>query len=87
MFGYEYFVMFIVECTRMTSVYLMKNKDEIPNTFKLFDNHVKRMYNPKIWILCSDNGGEYTLERMKTFLYEKKVVIQKALQSQSTYES
>ena len=54
MFGYENFVTFIDECTRMTSVYIIKNKDESPSMFNLFHN-VKIMYNANIWILRSDN--------------------------------
>lgn len=46
-FGYECFVTYIDECTRMTCIYLIKNRGVIPDMFKLFHIHTKSMYNAK----------------------------------------
>jgi hypothetical protein len=36
LYGIRWFVTFIDDCTRMTWLYLMKNKDEVFNLFKMF---------------------------------------------------
>lgn len=57
-------------------IFLIKNRDEIPDMFKLFHNHTKSMYNAKVQVLYSNDGGEYTSKRMQTYLYEKAIEVQ-----------
>ena len=58
--GYEYYVIFIDDYSRKTSIYFLKTKSEVFGKFKelkaLIENHLERI----IKILRSYNGGEYT---------------------------
>jgi hypothetical protein len=65
--GFIYYVSFIEEYSRRTSIYFMKNKDEIFSWFQefkaLMENHTGR----KLKVLRSKNGGEYTSSSFKDF--------------------
>jgi hypothetical protein len=58
--GYVYYVSFIDDYSRKTWVYLSKSKDEVFNKFKEFKALIENLFERKIKILGSDNGGEYT---------------------------
>ncbi|GJV31850.1 retrotransposon protein, putative, ty1-copia subclass [Tanacetum coccineum] len=57
--GASYFITFIDDFSRYGFVYLMKHKDEVFNTFKVFQNEVKNQLGKKIKAIQSDRGGEY----------------------------
>ena len=57
--GSRWYVIFVDDCIRMTWLYLLKNKDEVFTVFKSFHEMIQTQFYTKIWILCSDNGGEY----------------------------
>ena len=57
--GVRWFVTFVDDCTRMTWLYLMKNKSEVFGIFCSFHNMIKTQFSAKLQILRSDNGGEY----------------------------
>ena len=58
--GYQYYVIFIDEYSRRTQIYFMKTKGEVFSLFKDFKDLVETQIGRKIWVLRSDNGGEYT---------------------------
>ncbi|RVX00920.1 Retrovirus-related Pol polyprotein from transposon TNT 1-94 [Vitis vinifera] len=43
----------------MTWLCLMKTKDEVNLLFQNFHKMIETQYNAKVWVLRSDNGGEY----------------------------
>ncbi|KAJ0521521.1 putative RNA-directed DNA polymerase [Helianthus annuus] len=55
--NFWYFVTFIDDCTRMTWIYLLKNKSEVFSKFTWFYAMIKTQYKSDIQILRSDNGG------------------------------
>ena len=57
--GKRYFITFIDDCSDFTFVYLMKNKSEALDMFKLFVAEIENQYNRKIKRLRSDRGTEY----------------------------
>ena len=59
LYGICWFVTFIDDCTHMTWLYLMKNKDEIFSLFKMFHAMVHTQFACKIQILRIDNNREY----------------------------
>ena len=65
--GVRWFVIFVDDCTRMTWLYLMKNKDEVFSVFCSFHEMVKTQYSATIRILRSDNGGEYMHRDFKNY--------------------
>jgi hypothetical protein len=62
--GYVYYVSFIDDYSRKTWLYLLKSKDEVFNKFKEFKALIENLFERKIKILRSDNGGEYTSKRV-----------------------
>ena len=59
--GNAYFVTFIDDWSRFTTVYFMRNKSEIFNKFKDFEAMATNVTGKRIKILRCDNGREYTL--------------------------
>ena len=58
--GYEYYVLFIDDYSRMTWIYFLKTKSEVFKRFQEFKALVEKQTGRKIRTLRSDNGGEYT---------------------------
>jgi len=71
--GKKWFVTFIDDHTRLCWVYLMNEKSEVENLFKLFYNMVENQFQTKIGILHSDNGTEYFNQCLRNFLEEKGI--------------
>ncbi|KAJ4737614.1 Transposon Ty1-H Gag-Pol polyprotein [Rhynchospora pubera] len=66
--GYRYFVTFIDCFSRVTWLYLMKNKNEVLACFKDFHRSVQTQYGAVVKILRSDNGTEYTNRAFAEYL-------------------
>ena len=58
--GYEYYVLFIDDYSRMTWIYFLKTKSEVFKRFREFKALVEKQTGRKIQALRSENGGEYT---------------------------
>nr|GEU73841.1 putative zinc finger, CCHC-type [Tanacetum cinerariifolium] len=56
---HKYFITFIDDYSRYTYVYLVKEKSESLDIFKIFKAKVENQVNRKIKIVRSDRGGEY----------------------------
>ena len=67
MSGIHWFVIFVDDCTRMTWLYLLKQKDEVLNIFETFHAMVCTQYGATIKVLRSNNGGEYVNKHLKTY--------------------
>ena len=57
--GDRWFVSFIDDHTRLTWVFLMKEKSEVGEIFKRFHNMIKTQFQTTIQIFRTDNGREY----------------------------
>ncbi|KAK2442716.1 putative mitochondrial protein [Trifolium repens] len=57
--GKRYFITFIDDYSDYTVVYLMKNKSEALDMFKVFVNEIENQFDKKIKRLRSDRGTEY----------------------------
>ena len=68
--GSYYFITFICDYTRMTTVYTMKNKSQALDMFKRFLNEVALPEGLSVGTLRSDNGGEYTSRAFHDFCTE-----------------
>jgi transposase InsO family protein len=58
--GEKYFMLFVDDYTRMTTVFFLKNKSEAFENFKIYKEMVENEMDSKIKCLRSDNGGEFT---------------------------
>jgi hypothetical protein len=65
--GYVYYVSLIDDYSRKTWIYFLKTKDEVFSKFKEFKALIENLYEIKIKILRSDNGGEYTSKEFVNF--------------------
>ena len=57
--GDKYFITFVDDCTIYCYVYLLKNKDEAIDKFKIYKEEVETQLYEKIKRRRSDRGGEY----------------------------
>ena len=60
--GKRYFITFIDDCSNFSCVYLLRNKSEAIDMFKIFLNEFENQFNRNIKRLCSDRGMEYDSE-------------------------
>ncbi|XP_076888069.1 uncharacterized protein LOC143538382 [Bidens hawaiensis] len=74
--NFRFFVIFVDDCTRMTWVYLLKNKSEVLDKFIIFYTLVQTQFKKNIQIFRSDNGGEFVNSEMKFFFQTKGIIHQ-----------
>ncbi|KAJ9559500.1 hypothetical protein OSB04_004660 [Centaurea solstitialis] len=74
--NFRFFVIFVDDCTRMTWVYLLKNKSEVLEKFDVFYNMIQTQFQKNIQIFRSDNGGEFVNSEMKSFFQTKGIIHQ-----------
>ncbi|XP_028799232.1 uncharacterized protein LOC114754600 [Neltuma alba] len=71
--GTRWFITFIDDHTRVTWVYLMKEKSETLQIFKNFHSFVKTQFQTPIKVLRSDNAKEYVSGAFREFLEEQGI--------------
>ena len=74
--GNRYFVSFIDDYSHFTCVYLLKNKSEVYECFKMYERWVSAKFNVKMACLRSDMGGEYLSSKQKQYCKDKGIVIE-----------
>ena len=57
---YVYYASFIDDYSHKTWIYFLTNKDEVFEIFKEFKTLVENLFEKRIKILISNNGGEFT---------------------------
>ena len=57
--GQKYFIFFIDDYSRYIYLYMLHNKNEALDAFKVFKVEVKKQCSKQIKIVRSDRGGEY----------------------------
>lgn len=72
--GVRWFVIFIDDCTRMTWLYLIKNKDEVFSIFRSFHTMIQTQFSAKIHRLRSDNGGEYVNHHFHAYFQHHGII-------------
>lgn len=56
--GFRYFFTLVDDCTRMTWVYMLRNKSDVSVSFPTFLKLVNSQYNAKVKAIRSDNAPE-----------------------------
>ena len=72
----KWFVTFVDDCTRITWLYVLKNKSEVCDVFRLFHQMNKTQYSFDIKVLRSNNGGEYINSKLSRFLQDRGFIYQ-----------
>ena len=57
--GLKYFISFIDDCSRYMYLYMLHNKNEALDSFKVFKAEVEKQCDKQIKIVRIDRGGEY----------------------------
>jgi len=71
--GNTYFVTFIDDWSRFTTVYFMRNKSEVLNKYKEFEAMATNVTGKRIKTLRCDNGGEYTSRVFDEYVKSKGI--------------
>ncbi|KAJ0765449.1 putative RNA-directed DNA polymerase [Helianthus annuus] len=74
--GERYFVTFTDDFSRYGYVYLLSHKDEVFETFKIFQNEVENQLTKTIKVLRSDRGGEYLSDAFQDHLRSCGIISQ-----------
>jgi len=67
---FQYFVLFVDDLSRMTWVYFLKHKSEVPDKFYAFYQMIHTQFDKKIQVLRSYNGGEFVNKSMQELFKE-----------------
>src|SRR3954469_3458558 len=70
----RYFITFIDDCSDYTYVYLMKNKSEALDMFKMYVTEIENQFSKKIKRLRSDRGTEYDSGLFNEFYIKHGIV-------------
>jgi IS30 family transposase len=74
--GSRWFVTFIDDHTRVTWVFLMKEKSEVGRIFEIYHKMVQTQFQSNIQILRTDNGPEYYNLALNSYLQKVGIVHQ-----------
>ena len=81
--GSRYYVTFIHDYTRYTSVYFMKTKDEALEKFKEFHSFAVNFTGEQGKVLRTDSGGEYCSKAFDAYLNENGITHQLTVPAQN----
>lgn len=72
--GFYYFVTFVDDYSRLTWLYLMKNRSELLSHFCAFHAEIQNQFNVFIKILRTDNAGKYFSHVFGSYLCEYGII-------------
>ncbi|KAL5743970.1 hypothetical protein ACOSP7_026836 [Xanthoceras sorbifolium] len=72
----RWFVSFIDDHTRLTWIFLMKQKSEVFQIFKTFNTMIQTQFNSKIQILRTDHGKEFFNSTLSNYLLSESIIHQ-----------
>ena len=73
----RYFITFIDDCSDFTFIYLLKNKSDSFDMFKVFVTEIENQYNKRIKWLRSDRGTKCDLAAFNEFYNSKGIMYEK----------
>ena len=76
MSDFSYFVTFIDDYSRMTWLFLMKDRYEILSIFQRFHREISTQFNCSLKILRSDNALEYVQHALKDYCISDGIIHQ-----------
>ena len=72
--GFRWFVSFIDDCTRVTWIYLLKQKSDVSSIFPRFHNMIQTQFGVQIKRFRSDNAKDFFNQSLSTF-FEKQGIL------------
>ncbi|CAL9005654.1 unnamed protein product [Prunus brigantina] len=74
--GFRWFVTFIDDCTRLTWVFLLKNKHDVASILPEFCTMVSTQFHAQVKVFRTDNGGEYVNNTLASFFLAQGIIHQ-----------
>ncbi|XP_058219066.1 uncharacterized protein LOC131329730 [Rhododendron vialii] len=74
--GFQYYVIFVDDFSRVTYLYLMKTRSELSSVFKSFYAEIKTQFDTCIRIFRSDNAREYFHNALSRFFDDHGIIHQ-----------
>ncbi|KAK4406722.1 Retrovirus-related Pol polyprotein from transposon RE2 [Sesamum angolense] len=74
--GFRYFITFIDDYSRMTWVYLLKDRSQVPTIITSFYNEIYTQFSVNIRILRTDNALEFVQKSVSDFCNSKGILHQ-----------
>jgi hypothetical protein len=71
---FHYFVIFVADYSRITWLFLMKERFELPHIFSKSYNEILVQFKKCIKVLCSNNALEYTQFVMRSFCGDHGII-------------
>ncbi|XP_040949746.1 protein root UVB sensitive 6 isoform X1 [Gossypium hirsutum] len=72
--GARWFVSFIDDCTRVSWIFLLKQKSDVRSVFPIFYNMIKTQFGAKIKRFRSDNAKDYFNQFLSTYFQERGII-------------
>jgi len=72
--GARWFVSFIDDCTRVTWIYLLKQKSDVSQILPTFFNMIKTQYDVPIKRFWSDNAKDYFNQNLSVFFQKEGII-------------
>ena len=69
--NFKYFLLFVDDISRMTWLYLLKERSEVSSVIEPFFNEIKNQFSISIHVLHTDNALEFVKKRCIYFLFQK----------------
>ncbi|CAL8107557.1 unnamed protein product [Prunus armeniaca] len=73
---FHWFVTFIDDCTRLTWVFLLKNKHDVASILLEFCIMVSTQFHARVRVFRTDNGGEYVNNTLAFFFHAQGIIHQ-----------
>jgi len=67
-------LLFIDDATRFTSVYIIKRKSDVLDSFKEYQAEMEKQTGKRIKRLRTDGGAEYTSKEFENFLQQEGIL-------------
>ena len=74
--GYRYFITFVDDHSRMTWIYLLKDRSSVLDVFQTFHSEIKTRFSSNIRVLRSDNALEYMKYDFSNFCSSNGIIHQ-----------
>ena len=72
--GSRWFVTFIDDCTRVSWIYLLKNKSDVSHIFLVFCTMVQNQFGTKIMKINSDNAHDYFNQILSQWFQKEGII-------------
>ena len=73
---FRYFLLFVDDFSRMTWLYLLKERSEVSSVIELFINEIKNQYSTSIRVLYTDNVLKYVKNNVSLFCSKNEIIHQ-----------